>query len=437
MNMKRILSLILAVLMVASVLCACQPETPESSTANYKVTILAPDGKPMSTGVAVRFKQGGAQVAMQVVNADGVAAKELNKGEYTVELAFTSETEYAYDLVNVNLTATKTELEIHLLNLVGKRGPQLSVPVGEPNEFGMVENKEYSSYNVTVGRTELDLTAGDRTFFIFAPQKSGIYYFTMENSQATVGYYGDPNVVLRMNVGTPVEGMENVIAVTVQEGSVGSPHVLGIEAPEGVNGGILNISYAGELPPEIPFTIYQMKATDLKPYVHPADAVVADFNLNSTYNLVFNEADGYYHLDSKDGPLVLVHMGHNADGDMKYMSSVYTTTRTSSFYRFYYDAEGNLTQKLGFMECLSKYLECVIPDDTGRGGNPSSYTYVDHASGLYPLTEDLKFILQETGAQNGWWDKESYGYLFVDDFGNLEEVNPETAWLFYCCYIAN
>lgn len=70
------------------------------------------------------------------------------------------------------------------------------------------------------------------------------------------------------------------------------------------------------------------------------------------------------------------------------------------------------------MDCLFTYIACV-----------------DQETGLYPLTDDLMYIIQKSGEHNGWWNKDS-NYIFLDDAGNaLPDINGEYAWLFMCCYI--
>ena len=75
----------------------------------------------------------------------------------------------------------------------------------------------------------------------------------------------------------------------------------------------------------------------------------------------------------------------------------------------------------GIDECLREYIE-----------------HIDEATGLYPLTEDLKYILQQRGDYAGWWNPGSGIYLFVDENRvPLDGVNHEIAWLFMCCYVAS
>jgi len=59
----------------------------------------------------------------------------------------------------------------------------------------------------------------------------------------------------------------------------------------------------------------------------------------------------------------------------------------------------------------------------------------DEDDGVYPLTEDLKYIIQQSGDHSGWWDFDGPGYIFLDEGGNkVADINPEIAWLFMCCH---
>ena len=63
---------------------------------------------------------------------------------------------------------------------------------------------------------------------------------------------------------------------------------------------------------------------------------------------------------------------------------------------------------------------------------------MDRKSGLYPLTADLMYIVQQNGDYMGWWNLTGGNYLFRDANGVLDTtVNPEIAWLFMCVYVTN
>ena len=64
--------------------------------------------------------------------------------------------------------------------------------------------------------------------------------------------------------------------------------------------------------------------------------------------------------------------------------------------------------------------------------------YVDENAGVYPLTEDLKYIIQQHGEYAGWYDADGGQYLFRDANNvPLKGILEETSWLFVCCYIEN
>ena len=96
MNMKRHIALLLTLVMVF-ILCACGAKEQGSAAGEelagpgYHVKVVDAFGNPCNEGVIVRFMQNGQQVTMQVVNEEGIVSKELEDGEYTVELQFTGD----------------------------------------------------------------------------------------------------------------------------------------------------------------------------------------------------------------------------------------------------------------------------------------------------------------------------------------------------------
>ena len=101
------------------------------------------------------------------------------------------------------------------------------------------------------------------------------------------------------------------------------------------------------------------------------------------------------------------------------MDSYQTILEHTGVTKYFYDEEGNFHRKETYSECLMEYIACA-----------------DEAMGVYPLTEDLKYIVQQHGDYQGWWDPESRAYLFVDLDGNPEPgINHDIAWLLMCCYV--
>ena len=357
---------------------------------------------------------------MQVVNEEGIAAKELEKGEYTVELQFTDdEAAYYYDQSGLTMTSPDEILEITLYNAISGEGQNLFAY--SPASDG---NRDHTAYHVGVGGTYVELEPGERNYFLFAPTEAGMYAFSAENTDAVIGYYGAPHFVQQMTMIEPVDGVitESIKASMIGNNGTGTTvMVLGLDAVESTNA-ILKVERIGD--PEWtvedePWHVYQATHT-LAPYTLPAGATFGEFDLKAatdTYNLVLDD-QGFYHLDSADGPLVLVRLGE-ASGGSAYLDSFQTILDHSGVTKYFYDENGEFVKKESYSECLLEYIK-----------------YMDEASGMYPLTEDLKYIIQMRGDHYGWFDSTSPGYIFLDENNNqVMGLNHEITWLFMCCYI--
>jgi len=418
--MKNIRALLLAALMLCSVLmfAACgeqgSTEPQQTQPAGYQVKVVDALGAPYTGDMIVRFLQNGQQAAMQKMGEDGVATKELPDGEYTVELQFMDEGKsYYYDKTDLTVNADKKELTIVLSYAVDGEGRTLNA-----------QGKEITAYAVGVGCTYLELTAGERNYFLFTPEEAGKYQFSLVDSDAPIGYYGAPHFVQETSAAEVVDNMftQNIKAGMISTSNTGTTVlVVGIDAPAEGGSVILAIERLGDPDRDItdePWHIYQTTG-DPTPWTLPAGASLGEFDLTAdSYNLVRSETDGFYHLNSADGPLVLVRLGEKSGGS-KYLDSYQTILDHTGVNKYFFDENGEFVKKESYSECLLKYIECMDKD-----------------SGLYPLTEDLKYIIQQSGDHNGWFREDSSIYLFKDGNGaNLPGINSEISWLFMCCYI--
>lgn len=407
--MKKIKSLI-AVLLVFCILAsftACGGEK------TYKVAVKDALGNPYTSGVVVTFMQNGEKVGMQACDENGVATKKLPKGEYTVSLSFTdSETEYYYD---ENTTVTAKNNEIDLI---------LAYKTSEPSTLYVGEN-EFDVYPVGTGCTYVELTNENRNYFLFTPTQAGNYEFSIiGDAKTAIGYYGAPHYV---QSNSAVEVVDNKFTISINAGMIGtgdggtSTYVIGVDALDAnAKNCILAINRLGDPIKTIedePWTIYQ-KTVELSEYTLPAGKEIKEFDLTAstgTYKFVFNKNDGFYHLNSENGPLVLVRLAEDCD----YIACFQTMLDRSGVSKYFFDEDGEFVKKESYSECLFEYLE-----------------YVDEVEGVYPLTEDLKYIIQQRGEYVGWWNIESAGYIFKDAAGNNDgTINAEIAWLLMCCYI--
>lgn len=419
---KRIgaLALCLLLLSMTLLLGACggeqaSTEGPDNGTdAEYVVKVVDGSGNPYTSGIIVQFMQNGEKVALQTIDANGVAAKTLAKGEYTVELMFTGNAdEYYYEKEGLTLSAEQTELEVVLAKTVGGESQML-----------FVDGRDYEAFRVADGSSYVRLTEGDRSYFLFTPTTAGTYKFSVSDASAQLGYYGAPHFVQSVNAAEVVDGG---ITVSVSAGMIGTGNsgttvlVIGVDAGETDNC-VLTIERIGEAERTLsdePWSIYQA-TVEVTPYTLPAGAKLTNFDITAstdTYKLVLNEEDGFYHLDSADGPLVLMYLGE----DVQYLDCFKTILEHTGVNRYFFDENGEFIRKESYVDCLMQYIECM-----------------DQDHGVYPLTEDLKYILQMEGEDSGWFDPDGSLYLFVDENGNyVDGINNEISWLFMCCYIAN
>ncbi len=445
MNRKRGICLILALCMVLSMmLTACQPDsntttgadgtttTPApTGKAKYQVKVLTPQGEPFVNGVAVIFKPASGNQVMQTMDANGVAVKELDRGDYTVELVFTDKKAvYDYTGADVTLTANKTDLTIQVYNGIREnKFTQLNVKLDDSND---THNRE--AYDVVEGMTRVKLIPGERNFFIFTPEKGGQYEIKVENNVEKVGYYGTPNYVFHISAPYESKG-DHAFISAVKDSDIGNLEtsgtaqlVYGIDAGEATST-VLTITRVGDPIPGLPYEGYPT-TTVLTKYEHPEGAQIKNFivdNPNASYNLVYNEEDGYYHLDSKDGPLVLMRVGKGADGDScPYMSSLETIVSYEALIQIIYDENGEALKGINFTQCIRNHA-----------------AYADENTGLFPLTKELEYILKTVGEIKGWWNpvpfttgEDNYLFLYSNGTKNLE-ISKEFAWLFNCCYIVS
>lgn len=404
MKIKRIFALVLVLACCAALLSACG-----GGDAVYKVHIVDALGNPYTSGVVVKYMQNGTQAGMQVVNSEGVAEKVLPKGEYTVELQFTdSDVTYVYDRSTLSYAGSETELEI-----------VLNYGLGEESQNLFVVDRDYEAFYVNAGCTAVKLNPEKMSYFLFAPSEAGTYAFSLQGSDAAIGYYGAPHFVQQTSA---AEVVDNKFTMSIRQDMIGTGNtgttVLVIGVAAGDSDAVLCIDRTGDpqwTVEDEPWTIYEAKGP-MTPYTHTAKELT-DFDLTAeNYTLVLGE-DGYYHKDAAAGPLVLVRLGKNSGGS-KYLDDFQTILEHSGVSKYFYDDNGEFVKKEKYDDCLLKYFEIM-----------------DEKSGLYPLTEDLKYIIQSRGEYSGWFDAGNSLYLFKDENGNkVPGINNEIAWLFMCCY---
>ena len=409
--MKLMKKLIIAAALMCSAmfLVACG-----GGETEYSVKVTDAIGGTYGKDTIVVFCEGDNEVAKQICDENGVAKKKLPAGEYTIKVTSTDK-EVSYFYKETKVTASQKEAEVFVSNEI----------TAEP-EILYVIDEEYDAYRVNAGCTNVKLAAGERNYFLFAPTEPGVYEFSVVSDAKTeIGYYGAPHYVWETHAAEE-EVVDGKFSMNITEGMIGTDGagttvlVLGIDSDVEANGSLC-INRTGDPKKtieDIPWTIYE-KTVDLVEYTLPAGKTLTDFDIFAAtkYNLVLNKEDGFYHLNDANGPLVVVYL--TEDPTVPYLPCFQKVLERSGISKYIFDENENCIEKISYSECLLEYIE-----------------YADENSGVYPLTEDLKLIIQERGNYVGWWDSESPGYIFKDTAGNpIKGINAENAWLFMCAYI--
>lgn len=416
---KRILCLMVTACMLL-VLTACEGNTPATepgttapATNNnetvYQVTVQDHLGTPYADGIVVCFLRNGEQVAIQPVDANGTASKTLEKGEYTVKLAFTgNDSACIYDESNLLLTPEQPELTITAALILNGRTQTL-----------YAQGESYDAYYVGEGCTAVSVQAGKRSYFLFAPDRAGTYRFSTIGEGTTIGYYGSPHFVQENSV---AEVVNNAVDVSISAGMIGTGDsgttvlVIGIDA-SGVSDCILTVQRIGEPAYRIedePWTEYPTTHTP-SPFKLDLQAgqTLTYVNINGKtedYPVVYNEADGFYHIGDVNGPVVYINLGKKAPNlSLQVVVGGDGLAGGAPIRKYFFADDGSFIRKEDYTSILMEYFACM-----------------DEEYGVYPLTKDLVYIL-ENGCSD-WWNDSSPSYLF---FG----CNPELGWLFACCYI--
>lgn len=407
--MKTLTKILAAVLVMTMLfaLCSCGDSNTDSGTANYQVKVLDGQGKPLTTGVIVKFLQNGQQVAMQPVNGEGIAAKELNKGDYTVELVFTNaEQSGHYDTSAAVLSADKTTLELSLINQVNEATYDL-----------VAGDNECKAYVVTAGSSFVPVKASVRSYYIFAPTEAGTFEFRVDNDKVKLGYYGAPHFV---QMQAAAEVVDNVVTLSISDSSIGGSYVIGLDGVDADTNVVLSIIRTGDPAETIadkPWTEYKTTHTPA-PYTLSLGGKALKYidikGKTEDAKVIFNDADGYYHFGTADGPVVLMHLGKKAPYvSLQTVIEGDGTAGGSPIREYFFDGKGtapeNLIKKEDYTEILRTY-----------------FANMDENTGVYPLTKDLEYIIKN--GCHGWWDKNDPDFIFTD-------CNPKIGWMFALCYV--
>ncbi len=370
----------------------------------YTVKVTDYSGNPIS-GATVTYLKDGTPVAMQASDASGNVQAQLDKGNYTVTIKFAAGSPYNCDTAAVALSANTTSVTVKATSQTTSTTESLYV--GE-------------AYYLTTGGTYVkNMQANVVNYFVFKPA-AGTFRFTTTNPAAKISYHGSnpTGYIGDMTAGT--DYANNAFTLTFSPDQIGDSTlvVLGVK---GAQSTIIDIQKTAEYIPtaEEAAQWIDYAGTQTPPsqssYAPTESGTLTFVDLaasTGTYNLV-KGSDGFYHIGSANGKIMYVNLGQNGRYITFYELLGFAQAGGTNFQRVFY--EGNqFIKKEKYNNCMKAYAEAALTN---------SY-------GIYPLTDDLIYMLKNGGHDKGWWDAGNGNYLF----SGVSGLNTEIAWMFNCCY---
>ncbi len=352
----------------------------------------------------VLFMKDGEPVAYNIVDSlGGTTSMELETGTYEIQLASLGENQYYY----LQADAVVTE-----------EAPKVTVKVAMESKAVPEENFRLSQITpVSLGGVYVSLQENVNTYFSFTPTQQGVYRVAISDPNAVLSYWGSPNYP--MDTTDQLEDFDGTsFTVAVNTNALGQSHIIGIQGKEGC---IVTVLREGDAKEDIPYTEYVPKTTPVAQSLSDGlSFTYVDIKKpTGTYELVYNPADGYYHLGSASGPVMYVQLTYNKKGE----GAPYVTL---------YDMVGGIGN-------TGTALRCAYTDGAGNEIR-EDYTNAmlaygacaDETYGVYPVTEDLIYMIQMGGQYQGWWDAENPNSQILFTGGE----NLEIAWMFALCYVS-
>lgn len=369
---------------------------PEEKIA-YTVKVTDYAGKAQKN-VTVQFLSEGSPVAAQRTGTTGQVSVELPIADYTVKLAFSGKPMY-YEDKNTTLTPGRPSLVLRVTAVTG----------GTPEDewFG-------PTYTAGVGGTYVTMQPNVVTYFAFAPEQEGLYRVTASDPDAQISYWGSINFPIEQQINGGVA--TNTFELNVKEGNIGVTYAIGIT---GVSDCILEIERIGTAVldnSDVPWEVYEgnppTKAISLggsKKFTQ------VDMTQETESVILVMDNDGFYHLNSVDGPMLYVNLGPNAPYISMYNMLGVSGVGGTRLGKYFYLEDGSLLKKEDYTACMISYVECRDP-----------------VNQVYPLNEDLMYMLKNGSENMGWSDVDNANFMFTE-LG--ESFNPELGWMFAVCYV--
>lgn len=417
--------------------------TPDSGQLlPYEVTVVNGNGEPVTSGVYVTWQGAGKVETRLINNASGTAAATLPAGTYSIVLTLTGDYKnYHYDASTAVATADQPIVTVQIAEPI----PETAIQTEFDADSGTLVTRDVAmgATYVTLNSSQVNYAVVDGKaycFYRFLITEEGKYAFTTTNG-APISNWGT-NINFLQDRSTEEERLANAFTVEIKENNFSDEvHelqlILAVEVTESHTGTILQVKDAGDAEYtylDAPDVIFEGTQTPEVAYEDGKPVAITEniFKLKTdgktlTYVDMLNDKpvkgkDGYYHLNSEDGPILYVNLG----ADAPYISM---GTMVGAIGQF-----GTSFRKIFFNEDGTPQIN---PDGTYHkedytGAMVAYALHADPTTGTYPLTDDLIYMIQHGGEFKGWYTPGSGTYLFEE---KDIQVDPALIWMFAVCYL--
>ena len=380
-----------------------EEEGEKVETKTYAVTVTDENRKGIS-GVQV-YLAAEEETKQLTTNEFGVAAADLVPGTYNAVLK-----------LPVGYEAKTTELVLtEAIPTVSVKADAVEVTGREYKELVNVG----VAYYVELGENLVELTysslADVYNYFIFEPTEPGLYQVTAADEDVILTNWA--TTAYPYNASADIEN--NTYEINVKNIIENQGYVIGIVGPEDCTLVITRLGDATLDETDADWSEDWQKDLPKPPTkafkLSSGGSKLTYVDLESDAKAVYNESDGYYHLNSKNGPIVYVNLGPDAQYISLYDMLGFNGDGggAQNLTRYFYEEDGTFIRREKYTDWMRQYIEM----------RDSKYD-------VYPLNDALIYMIQNGGEQFGWWDPESPVYKFSEI-----DLNEEIGWMFACCYI--
>ena len=340
---------------------------------------------------------------------------KLEEGEY----GFTVDADASYFVSANAVSLTKSDPATEAMLVPYASNPRMVYPGAEKVDASGDQHGILAGvYDLTIGSYRISVEKNMMRYIFFAPEEGAIYHFYTDSDKIELGYYGASFYVTSTNNGTILE--DGTLEVRLLKTAVGNTLVIGLKS---TSAAVSECTLTIEKYQEIGLTIEELPWEPYKPdktleKIETPEGYIVSVEISvwtptdpafNELQVFYNEADGYYHFESIDGPILYVRITSKST----YQEALSTVIATSNLGKYIYDENGNFVTKESYNDILIAYGEAA-----------------DSKYGVYPLDQDLYYILKSLG-DIGWYDGTSHNYIFAEE-GVI--VKPFNGWLFACVY---